>query len=104
MGDAALRFEPMIGFRPKLGDGVCSKELRIVTRLAVASQTTALAPFSQNSKLDVCLGSGQAQPGQSNPSGWLVLSSVAAPSAIRCSLRSDLATERSDPQPPAGAS
>jgi len=30
---------------------------------------TALAPFSQNSKELVCFGSGQAQPGQSTPSG-----------------------------------
>ncbi|WP_234711263.1 hypothetical protein [Sinorhizobium medicae] len=30
----------------------------------------ASAPFSQNSKDELCFGSGQAQPGQSNPSGW----------------------------------
>ncbi len=35
------------------------------------SQVIALAPFSQNSNEEVCLGSGHAQPGQSNPSGWL---------------------------------
>jgi hypothetical protein len=39
--------------------------------LAVDSQVIAFAPFSQNSKDEVCLGSGQAQPGQSKPSGWL---------------------------------
>jgi len=44
-----------------------------VVRLAVASQVTALTPFSQNSKDEVCFGSGQAQPGQSNPCGWFML-------------------------------
>ena len=44
-----------------------------VVRLAVASQATALAPFSQNSNEDVCFGSGQAQPGQSKPCGWFML-------------------------------
>ena len=32
-----------------------------VVRFAVASHDTALAPFSQNSKEDVCFGSGHAQ-------------------------------------------
>lgn len=49
---------------------------------------TALPPFSQNSKDDVCFGSGQAQPGQSKPSGWFMRLSVAAPfSATPCSTR-----------------
>src|SRR5579875_3522476 len=48
------------------------------TRLRVASQATAFAPFSQNS---ACLrwsgsGSGQAQLGQSKPSAWFIVRSV----------------------------
>ena len=35
-----------------------------------------MAPFSQNSKELVCLGSGQAHPGQSKPSGWFIDSSA----------------------------
>ena len=53
-----------------------------LARLAVASQATALAPFSQNSKDEVCLGSGQAQPGQSKPSGWLARMRVLPPSTM----------------------
>src|ERR1700761_2736500 len=40
-----------------------------VTRLLVASQVTAFAPFSQNWKVEVCSLSGHAQPGQSKPMG-----------------------------------
>ena len=43
-----------------------------LTRFFVASQVTALAPFSQNWNVEVCSLSGQAQPGQSKPSGLLV--------------------------------
>jgi hypothetical protein len=35
-------------------------------------QAAALAPLSQNSKERVCFGSGQAQPGESKPSGWFM--------------------------------
>ena len=49
--------------------------------MAVDSHATALPPFSQNSKDDVCLGSGHAQPGQSKPWGWFMRSSVAVPLA-----------------------
>lgn len=49
---------------------VCSAKNSGVQRLAVTSQATALPPFSQNSNDEVCLGSGQAQPGQSKPCGW----------------------------------
>ncbi|MCO4695003.1 hypothetical protein LRR80_01051 [Streptomyces sp. RO-S4] len=49
-----------------------------VTRRSVASSATAFAPFSQNSALCRCSGSGQAQPGQSKPSFWFTLSSVSA--------------------------
>jgi len=47
---------------------VCWAKNSRVTRRAVASAATALAPFSQNSKVDAWLRSGQAQPGQSKPS------------------------------------
>src|SRR3546814_15897950 len=43
---------------------------------SVASQVTALAPFSQNSNEDVFCGSGQAQPEQSKPVGWFILRSA----------------------------
>ena len=42
----------------------------------IASFATALAPFSQNSKDDLCSGSGHAQPGQSKPSCWFTILSV----------------------------
>ena len=41
--------------------------------LIVASSAMAFAPFSQYSNGDLCFGSGQAQPGQSNPFVWLAL-------------------------------
>src|SRR6202020_3499830 len=73
-----------------------------VQRLAVASQATAFAPFSQNSKELVCLGSGQAQPGQSKPSGWFMRSRVTEPlTATFCSSNA-LLVASSPPQPPAG--
>jgi hypothetical protein len=50
---------------------VCWAKNSRVTRRAVASAATALAPFSQNSKVDAWLRSGQAQPGQSKPSAGL---------------------------------
>src|SRR3546814_7829610 len=65
-----------------------------VARCFVASAATALAQFSQNSKVDVWSRSGQAQPGQSKPSGWLVDSLVFAPCtgtscSISCLARSE---------------
>lgn len=41
-----------------------------------ASQVTAFAPFSQNSKVFRLAGSGQAQLGQSKPSLWFILRTV----------------------------
>ena len=75
-----------------------------VARFLVASQLTALAPFSQNSKAEVCFGSGQAQPGQSKPSGWLFRRSSFPPETVSICSRSARATARSAPQPPAGPS
>ena len=51
---------------------VCREELRPHLAL-VPSSATALAPFSQNSAVCRCpgSGSGHAHPGQSNPSTWL---------------------------------
>lgn len=51
-----------------------------VTRLLVASQVTAFAPFSQSWKVEVCSLSGQAQPGQSKPSGLFMRSGVSSAS------------------------
>src|SRR5437762_12768794 len=73
-----------------------------VARLDVASQVTALAPFSQNSNELVCRGSGQAQPGQSKPSGWFTDSSALEPLTSTLCSRSALAVARHAPQPPAG--
>ncbi len=42
----------------------------------VASSATAFTPFSQNSAMWACPGSGHAHPGQSNPSGWFKPRSV----------------------------
>ena len=81
---------------------VCRPITSGVARSAVASAATAFTPFSQNSKLEVCCRSGQAQPGQSKPSGWLADSSVREPlAAMRC-CSNWRATLRSAPQPPAG--
>ncbi len=54
----------------------CSAQNSVPTTTGVASQVTAFAPFSQNSKLLRWLGSGQAQLGQSKPSFWLSFSIV----------------------------
>jgi hypothetical protein len=75
-----------------------------VTRLLVASQVTALAPFSQNWKVDLCSLSGQAQPGQSKPVGWLVRISTMGASIRSICVRTAWAVARSAPQPPAGPS
>ena len=58
--------------------GYAAKNPRVARR-RVASAATALTPFSQNSNEDCGLRSGQAQPGQSKPSGWLARSKVRAP-------------------------
>ncbi len=55
---------------------VCAAKNAGVARFEVASAATAFTPFSQNSKVEACWRSGQAQPGQSKPSGWFCLNSV----------------------------
>ena len=67
----------------------------------VASNATACAPFSQNSKVDVCSRSGQAQPGQSKPSGWFAESRVFAPSTGMSCCSRCWVTDFSAGQPPA---
>jgi hypothetical protein len=47
-----------------------------VTLAFIDSSATAFAPFSQNSNIVECSGSGQAQPGQSKPSDWFTVVSV----------------------------
>jgi hypothetical protein len=74
------------------------------TRFLVASQVTALAPFSQNWNAEVCSLSGHAQPGQSKPVGLLVLSSSAGATATSICSRTAFAVARNAPQPPAGLS
>ena len=72
------------------------------TRRAVASAATAFTPFSQNSKAEWWLRSGQAQPGQSKPPGWLAESRVLAPLRGMSWRSSVFLTLLSAPQPPAG--
>jgi len=68
----------------------------------VASNATALAPFSQKLKVCVSFFSGHAQPGQSNPVGWLILSREIEPFLnVSCRFRLR-ATLSNAPQPPAG--
>jgi hypothetical protein len=85
-------------------DSVCCAKNSGVVRLEVASQVIALAPFSQNSNEEVWRGSGQAQPGQSKPSGLLARCSASTERATAIWSRIALATARSAPQPPAGPS
>jgi hypothetical protein len=73
-----------------------------VVRLPVVSHDTALAPFSQNSKDEVCFGSGQAQPGQSKPEGWFIRINARVSSAIAIWSLIARATAPRAPQPPAG--
>ena len=68
---------------------------------AVASQDTAFAPFSQNSNDEVCFGSGQAQPGQSNPCGWFMLRRPRVSFTTAIWLRRASATAFRAPQPAA---
>ncbi|MCY1347611.1 hypothetical protein D9M69_337280 [compost metagenome] len=68
----------------------------------MASQFTALAPFSQNFTRPLSGDSPQAQPGQSKPLFWLVLS-MARIFFTAFSLPSQLlVTLFSAPQPAAG--
>ncbi|MCY1230319.1 hypothetical protein D9M72_427280 [compost metagenome] len=73
-----------------------------MTRRLVASAATALTPFSQNSKVDACWRSGQAQPGQSKPSAWFCLNSILYLPPATFSLIRLMATYFSAPQPAAG--
>ena len=59
---------------------LCSAKNEGLQRSVVASSATALAPFSQNSAVWRCSGSGSghAHPWQSNPSTWLSRSRVRA--------------------------
>jgi hypothetical protein len=51
---------------------------------------------------DALRGSGQAQPGQSKPAGWLTLRSIVASRATPICCLSARATACSAPHPPAG--
>ncbi len=57
---------------------LCAAKKSGVARVVVASSATAFAPFSQNSAVCRCpgSGSGQAQLMQSKPSSWLSFSRV----------------------------
>ena len=79
LGEPALLAEPVVAAAQEVADRVVGEERTVDARATVASSATALAPFSQNSNREVVGGSGQAQPGQSKPSGWLSCSSVRAP-------------------------
>jgi hypothetical protein len=75
-----------------------------VTLRLVASAATALAPFSQNSTVARWWtpGSGQAQPGQSKPSGWFTFSRAEVPRMIPVSWITCLAVLMMAPSPAAG--
>jgi hypothetical protein len=103
MGEAPGVFRSWSDQPPQLFDAVAGKEIGS-TRLAVASQVTALALLSQNSNEEVCAGSGHAHPGQSNPSGWFICNSARALALGPICLRTASATARKAPQPPAGPS
>ena len=85
-----------------MSETLCSAKNFAPIFFAVDSHATALAPFSQNSNELVCLGSGQAQLGQSKPCGWFDFSSVCAPLVTICYALSETATAFSAPHPPAG--
>src|SRR5690242_18041311 len=70
-------------------------------RALVVSAATALAPFSQNSKVERSCGSGQAQPGQSNPCFWLSSSSAREPRISPAWLRTCRTVCFTAGQPPA---
>jgi transposase len=91
-----------LGKTSKLGERTL-RRLLIIGASAVV-RWAAFAPFSQNSKELVCFGSGQAHPGQSNPSGWFIDRSAFEPFSSTLCSRSVCATARSAPQPPAGLS
>ena len=83
---------------------LCAAKKSAVTRFVVASLATAFTPFSQNSKVECGLRSGQAQPGQSKPVGWLVRSRVPGPRSTASCWRSACQEDFSASQPPAGLS
>jgi hypothetical protein len=72
------------------------------TRRLVASQFTALAPFSQNLTMPLSGESPQAQPGQSKPPFWLVLSIMRRFFSALSLVNQACATLIRAPQPPAG--
>ena len=74
------------------------------TRLAVCSQTVALAPFSQYSKVLGLAGFDQAQDTHMKPSGLFCFMSRAAPETGICSRVRISASDPAEPQPPAGPS
>ncbi len=100
MGEAALLFQIVVRPAAQRRHGVAGEEVRGYPRFR-RLQETALTPFSQNSKDDPCSGSPQAQPGQSNPSGWLVFNSVRAPEIGAPDSSRRLPTLFKAPQPPA---
>jgi hypothetical protein len=68
----------------------------------VASQASALAPFSQNSSFLRSSASGNAQLGHLKPPGWFIASSALEPLPITLCCSSTLAVAPAAPQPPAG--
>ena len=72
--------------------------------ITVSLKMIDLRDVSQNWKVEVCSLSGQAQPGQSKPSGLFVHNSSSGASATCICSATALAVARSAPHPPAGAS
>jgi hypothetical protein len=75
-----MRHALLEGMEPRNDVGDVAPDDRVVLGHPgpVASQATALAPFSQNSAALRRSGSGHAHDGQSKPSMWFIFSKVCA--------------------------
>ena len=107
LGEPALLAEPVLAALGQLGDRVLGEERAVRRGAAVASQATALAPFSQNSKRDgACAARARRSPGSRSPPCWLSRSSVRTPrrSPIwSCTWRSEPMHRRAGRRPPGRA-
>ena len=81
---------------------LCSWKNAGVVRSFVSSQAVAFAPSSQNSAGCGVPGFDQAQLTHMKPSGLFCRANSRRPSAGRCSRDRISASDRTDPQPPAG--
>src|SRR5947209_5332527 len=103
LGQPPLLLQPIIALLLEFPDSVGREKL---TRHPVLGQLpgNGFGAISQNSNELVCRGSGQAQPGQSKPSGWFIDKSALEPLSSTLCSRGARAVARNAPQPPAGGS